>query len=110
MTEKTIKNRLKGYFTIKGEPKTTLRKHFYSLSALAKGVRLHTKSWTYNRNRMQLKGADKEIEILHILSRLKIGFERGNDAPKGGVVGDYIVISKWEQRKKLKDLVNLIEC
>lgn len=59
---------------------------------------LHLKRWTkaLGHHNLLERQNDRTIELLRAL---KLKFELGNDAPKGGATGDYILIPLQELKK-----------
>lgn len=62
-----------------------------------KSFKLHKKMWTGSYKRPRL--VDKEDNYIDVLDSLGLTYTRGNDAPKGGVEGDYIEV-KVDRRNK----------
>lgn len=56
-----------------------------------KTVRLHLKEWAGSPRHLRLSDA-KYYNTRAILDEFGVKYREGNDAPKGGVIGDYIEI------------------
>jgi len=63
------------------------------------GIRMHRNSYV-GHGRRTAKGRDIIAEYRAILKELNIPFKAGNDAPKGGFSGEFILVAK-NQRGKL---------
>lgn len=58
--------------------------------ATSKVFRLHLKSWTGSHKKPRL--VDNESNYIKVLEVYGIKYSKGNDAPKGGITGDYIEV------------------
>ncbi len=65
---------------------------------------LHLKTWSRYKGKMRLNERPHE-RTLELLGVLKLKYELGNDAAKGGATGDYIRIRKSEISKIPFDLL-----
>lgn len=63
--------------------------------------RYHFKKWTGRFRHLSL--VDKESYAIDLLKFYKLKYTKGNDAKKGGVIGDYIEISS-RAYTKLKNI------
>lgn len=96
MTTNTAKNRLAaaGLFTKKGEIIARYSSIFYALAA---GVnRFHCCHWHRNGRRHQFE--DNREKIRRVFNALRLSYNEGNDAPRGGREGDYIEITAAARR------------
>ena len=71
-------------------------------------VRMHLKFYGSNGRTMRLVDSN-DWNMRYCLERLNINFERGNDAPRGGVCGDYIELTKLECKKAIIMLHELMQ-
>lgn len=69
-------------------------------------IRLHLKWWDTNFRTLK---ETKHYSMIEFLDALKVKYTTGNDAPRGGVTGDYIEITRKEARKCLQKLANLTQ-
>lgn len=79
----------------------------YVINLLKSGDKIfHLKYWTGNRNYRTLVETDYN-NMIDVLNYYNIKFELGNDAPKGGVTGDYIELKVDKRNANYKKLLNL---
>ena len=71
-------------------------------------VRMHLKFYGSNGRTMRLVDSN-DWNMRCCLERLNINFVRGNDAPRGGVCGDYIELTKRECKKAIIRLHELMQ-
>lgn len=89
----------KNCFTKKNE----IRKGYYLILSFLFNVQSNNKiHFVHNRNKVYESSYDKYTEVL---SLLEIDYIVGNDAPKGGKLGDYIQITK-KGIKRLEPFIN----
>lgn len=89
----TSKNELKS-----GYDDDLNRLYNYFKSAKESSIKLYLKTWSRSCGRYKL--IDRAyFRTCEILQALKLKFETGNDAPRGGSEGDYILVSLKELRK-----------
>ncbi len=65
-----------------------------------KDPRMHLKFWSGSRRHMVLVDAHY-YRMIEFLTTLNCKFSLGNDAPKGGVTGDYIEVKLKDAKKAL---------
>ena len=91
--------------TAKGEiHKGDLNKLENLRESIKPNEKLHYKSWTGSRRHMRV---NESIDT-YLLSKF-CDFSCGNDAPRGGVDGDYIIINTKQYNLFLKRLSYFIE-
>ena len=79
----------------------------WALEHTPKGnIRMHFKSWTNNFRRLV---ESEHHSMLSFLKELGISYITGNDAPRGGVEGDYIELTRKEAKRCLIKLSNLTQ-
>ena len=61
-------------------------------------VKLHLCYWSGTRRHMTLVDSDHR-HLINMLDALRLKYETGNDAPRGGAAGEYILIPKSELKK-----------
>lgn len=64
--------------------------------------------WHKNGSRFKLVKTGFTASVMQIMSNANINFEFGNDAPKGGVTGDFIRIKRTNSRIT-SEFISLIE-
>lgn len=85
-----------------GELKTRYK---YVLELLKSGEKLfHLKYWTGSNKHRTLVETDHS-NLIDVLNYYQINFELGNDAPKGGVTGDFIKLKVDKRNKAYKTIL-----
>lgn len=64
------------------------------------GYRFHLKEWRGSGRHISLSDCEHR-DCLTLFNILGINYSTGNDAPRGGVAGDYIEIADGKSAKKL---------
>lgn len=78
----------------------------WTLHYLASGNNIfHLKSWTKSKGHYNLIDTEHD-RMLEVLKTLGIKYIEGNDAPKGGAVGDYIKIISDKRNKIYKIIID----
>lgn len=75
----------------------------YDLANLALGDKYHPIYWSKSSSHFGLNGTSDKNRMLALLNAAGIEFEEGNDAPKGGLNGYYIRLTK-KGLKQVKDI------
>jgi len=85
-------------YTKKGELKAEYKKAIESINS----TKIYTCKWVGNGRRRNVSSIYSQVVI--ILDTLKLKYKTGNDAPRGGLEGDYVKISKraFQKIKNLK--------
>lgn len=69
---------------------------FEAKNSKTETVRVHLKTWRRRKgNNFSLRCGDYD-RALELLNYLKVNYSLGNDAPRGGEIGDYIEFNKCE--------------
>lgn len=81
-------------YTKRGEP----NKSFSLLRRLKEERVLHLKRWTRSGSRYKLDDNNHD-RLCFAMRNIGIDFKVGNDAPRGGAEGDYIMLTKTGSRQ-----------
>lgn len=101
MKTTTLKNRLQkaNLLTKSGNLKNGYDNDLDRIQNLkGKTTILHLKTWNRTCGHMNLdtRKHDRTIELLNAIS---LKYKIGNDAPRGGAIGDFIIINSTELKK-----------
>ena len=107
MKEQTIINRLEkgGFLRKDGMPKAVAYNATFIFEKMSRGMKFRPFYW--RNNYTKLEGKAKYDNVTRLLLCLRIPYVDGNDAPRGGITGNYVEIKKGA-RKRLAEIVNII--
>lgn len=71
--------------------------------SLQAGEAIHPKRWNRSQGHYGLQGVNKYNDIIEVLKAAGIEYTTGNDAPKGGLEGDFIRLTEKGMRQ-VKDI------
>lgn len=69
---------------------------YRELLSLLDGTKTESRPDVSNRHRVDVYTDD----MLHHASRMGIGIQRGNDAPRGGIAGNYVYLTAKGKRQR----------
>lgn len=101
-------NKYSELLTKKGTIQQKYKDVFYTLTLYIKNndKKMHLKYWSKSKGHFNLH----ETEYLHMLALLdilEIKYREGNDAPQGGIAGDYIEILSDKRNSIIKKILEV---
>lgn len=99
MNTQTFKKRIAFAYKKDGE----LMKRFFEpidyLESLSKGKHVHPYSWTSAKRHWNVRGSATIEATKELCKKLGLKLKKDNDAPRGGVEGDFFYLEKNDIRK-----------
>lgn len=99
MNTQTLKKRISFAYKKDGELIKRFSKPIIYIERMAKGERIYPYSWTRAKRHFNLQGDTTIKAVKDLCKKLKLTLKQGNDAPRGGVSGEYFYLDKKDISK-----------
>lgn len=99
MNTKTFKRRISFAYTQKGTLKNRFSGAIRSLKAMAEGEKIYPYNWKRSKGHCNLRGESEAYNTAVLCHTLGLELMWGNDAPRGGISGNYMYLQKKDIAK-----------
>ena len=103
MNTQTFKKRIAYAYKKDGELMKRFSKPIHYIETMAEGGRIYPYGWTSAKRHFNLQGEASIEAVKELCKKLKLALKRDNDAPRGGISGEFFYFEK-KDINKLKDV------